>query len=330
MLAPPSMLMRGDPTLSTKRKQVQRGFLADPASSASGWLLTRDGSLLGARATPGKHALGTRIALNFCSQRRVIGSLLNQVATTKGRRPGQIRTPRRHCPMTIGPTGASTLRRMRSGPWYRLILIGACLAGSLAGSGCGPDAKEGPGRRAQTLALTPEQELSLGEQAYKEVLSKSRVIRDGPEVERIRQIGGRIVQAVDIEPLQREINLRIKGYRFDWEFNVLQNDQVNAFCLPGGKVAVFTGLLRVAEEDAWLATVMSHEIAHALAHHASERLAREQKIERAAQVASGVLGEMDPQERKEFIGILAAGAHFGSLPFDRTQETEADHIGLFL
>ena len=232
--------------------------------------------------------------------------------------------------MTIGPTGASTLRRMRSGPWYRLILIGACLAGSLAGSGCGPDAKEGPGRRAQTLALTPEQELSLGEQAYKEVLSKSRVIRDGPEVERIRQIGGRIVQAVDIEPLQREINLRIKGYRFDWEFNVLQNDQVNAFCLPGGKVAVFTGLLRVAEEDAWLATVMSHEIAHALAHHASERLAREQKIERAAQVASGVLGEMDPQERKEFIGILAAGAHFGSLPFDRTQETEADHIGLFL
>src|SRR5438132_12187480 len=154
----------------------------------------------------------------------MIGSLLNQVATTKGRRPGQIRTPRRHCPMTIGLIGASTLRRIRSGAWYRLILIGACLAGSLAGSGCGPDAKEGPGHRAQTLALTPEQELSLGEPAYKEVLSKSRVLRDGPEVERVREVGQRIVKAAEIEPLQREINLRLTDYRFDWEFNVLDRD----------------------------------------------------------------------------------------------------------
>src|SRR5439155_20104170 len=114
------------------------------------------------------------------------------------------------------------------------------------------------------------------------------------------------------------------------EFNVLENDQVNAFCLPGAKVAVFTGLLRVAEKDDWLATVMSHEIAHALAHHASERIARQQKMERAAEAAAGVLGGMDPGERKELIGLLAAGAQFGSLPFDREQESEADHIGLFL
>jgi len=212
----------------------------------------------------------------------------------------------------------------------KLGVLATCLAGSATIPGCGSGTGEGPGGRAQTLALTPEQELSLGEQAYKEVLSKSRVLRNGPEVERVRAIGQRIVNAAEIEPLQREINLRIKGYRFDWEFNVLDSNQVNAFCLPGGKVAVFTGLLRVAEKDDWLATVMAHEIAHALAHHASERLAQQQKLERAAEAASGVLGRMDPQEREELIGVLAAGARLGSLPFDRRQESEADHIGLFL
>jgi predicted Zn-dependent protease len=210
------------------------------------------------------------------------------------------------------------------------ILLAICLAGSAISAGCTSDTGEGPGRRRQALALTPEQELSLGEQAYKEVLSKSRVVRGGPEVERVREVGQRIVKAAEIEPLQREINLRLKDYRFDWEFNVLDNDQVNAFCLPGGKVAVFTGLLRVAEKDDWLATVMSHEIAHALAHHASERLAQQQKLERAAEAATGLLGKMDPRERDELIGLLAAGARFGSLPFDRRQESEADHIGLFL
>src|SRR5207253_6789036 len=135
---------------------------------------------------------------------------------------------------------------------------------------------EGPGHRRQALALSPHQELSLGEQAYREVLGKSRVVPGGAEVERVRGIGRRIARAAEIEPLQREINLRVKGYTFAWEFNLLRDDQVNAFCLPGGKVAVFTGLLPVAEHDDQLSTVMAHEIAHALADHASERAARQQ------------------------------------------------------
>ncbi len=205
------------------------------------------------------------------------------------------------------------------------------LTAGLVGLGCGVAANhEGPGHRAQTLALTPQQESALGQQAYQEVLSKSQVVRRGPEVERVRQVGERIAKAAKIESLQREINLHLKDYRFDWEFNVLHDDHVNAFCLPGGKVAVFTGLLPVAQNDDQLATVMSHEIAHALAHHASERIARQQKLERAAEAASGVLGQMAPQERRQIIGLLAAGAQFGSLPFDRKQEAEADHIGVFL
>src|SRR5262249_18850225 len=125
--------------------------------------------------------------------------------------------------------------------------------------------------------LSPQQELELGRKAYREILSHPReyghvVPADRPECQRVRGIAERIIHAAAIEPLQREINLR-KGYRFEWEVNVLDNDQVNAFCLPGGKIGVFKGLLRVTENDDQIATVLSHEISHALAHHSSERLA---------------------------------------------------------
>jgi predicted Zn-dependent protease len=189
---------------------------------------------------------------------------------------------------------------------------------------------QGPGHRAQSLALTPQQELKLGEEAYREILAKSEVVRGGPAVQRVRTVGERIARAAEIEPLQREINLHLRGYTFDWEFNVLRNEQVNAFCLPGGKVAVFTGLLPVAATDDQLATVMGHEIAHALAHHASERVARQQRWDMVATVLAHGIGQLSPEHRKELIGLLSAGAQAGSLAYDRQQELEADHIGLFL
>ena len=209
------------------------------------------------------------------------------------------------------------------------VLFVICLVSIWAGSGCSQGA-EGPGHRAQNLALTPDQEWSLGDQAYREVLGKSKVVQGGPEVQRVREIGRRIVKAAEIEPLQREINLRVKGYRWEWEFNLLQSDQVNAFCLPSGKVAVFTGLLPVAQNDDQLATVISHEIAHALAHHSSERIARQQMFQHALAAVNGALGTLSPEKRKQLVGLLGAGAQVGSLSYDRRQESEADHIGLFL
>jgi predicted Zn-dependent protease len=127
------------------------------------------------------------------------------------------------------------------------------------------------------LALTPEQEIALGERAYREILDKyrSKVFSSGSDVDRVRRVGKKIERAAEIEPLQREINLHMRGVKFQWEFNVLHDRQINAFCLPGGKVVVFTGLLPVAATDAQLATVIAHEVAHALAHHTSERLARQ-------------------------------------------------------
>ena len=108
---------------------------------------------------------------------------------------------------------------------------------------------------------------------------------------------------------------------------------MNAFCLPGGKVAVFTGLFKVTgENDDFLAVVLGHEIAHALAHHASERLYREDMTGAALRVVTtrGGMNSLNAEEQHKLLGLLAAGSGFSTLAFDRWQESEADHIGVFL
>src|SRR5262249_46254410 len=112
--------------------------------------------------------------------------------------------------------------------------------------GCNPQHGEGPGGRVQHLALTPEQEAQLGEQAYRETLARARPVSDA-RLERVKRVGQRIEKAAAIDLLRREINLHIDDKLMNWQYAVLDNDKtVNAFCLPGGKVAVYTGLLRVA------------------------------------------------------------------------------------
>jgi predicted Zn-dependent protease len=201
------------------------------------------------------------------------------------------------------------MRRALSAAPRALLAVLVVIPLAACGFGGGGDQPqgEGPGHREQELALTPDEELALGRKAYKEVLSESDVLpKDSPQTKRVRRVGERIAETVKIESLMREINLHVEGYRFEWEFNALKDPQVNAFCLPGGKVAVYTGLLKVVENDDQLAAVLGHEVAHALAHHASERLAREEREGR---------------------GLLAA---LREKKYDREQESEADHIGVFL
>jgi predicted Zn-dependent protease len=199
-------------------------------------------------------------------------------------------------------TGPKLFRLLVPAAALALLFVGACdqLAAPPEGSG------EGPGHRAQQLGLPPEQEYELGVQAYQKVLRDNRghiLPATDPRVTKVRAIASKIVRAAGIEPLQREINLHLKGYRFDWEVNVIDSRQVNAFCLPGGKIVVYTGILPVAKNDDQLATVLSHEIAHALAHHSNERITR--------------------SESGRVTGIQEKA-------YDRAQESEADHIGLFL
>ncbi|MHB1422398.1 MAG: M48 family metallopeptidase [Gemmataceae bacterium] len=180
-----------------------------------------------------------------------------------------------------------------------------------AAPGCAPPDQEkgsGPGHRRQTLGLKPEQEYELGQKAYRKILDEARqkdvlLSQNSAPVRRVRRVGERIVGAVENKPLQREINLHLQGYRFDWQFNVIGSRQINAFCLPGGRVAVFTALLDIVQNDDQLATVLAHEIAHALAHHTNERITTEE---------SGQANWLFRQSH------------------DRQQESEADHIGLFL
>lgn len=190
-------------------------------------------------------------------------------------------------------------------------IVFVVLATGFVSPGCEPSGQRGgagPGHRPQRLGLTAEQEYDLGGKAYRQILDKARqkdelLSQDSSSTRQVRRVGERIVQAVDNQPLQREINLNLKGYRFDWQFNVLRSRQVNAFCLPGGRVVVYVGLLRIVANDDQLATVLAHEIAHALAHHANERITTEES------------GHVNWLFRRAY---------------DRQQESEADHIGLFL
>jgi metalloendopeptidase OMA1, mitochondrial len=209
----------------------------------------------------------------------------------------------------------------------RLLPIGLAIlaAAFVAWQGC----QNGPFGRNQIVAVNPEQEKALGLQAYQEVLSKSDVIREGPVVDAVRRITGRLVDATRNPDFLRITQLQ-QPPDFKWEVRVVRSQQVNAFCLPGGKMVVYTAILPVAETHAGLATVMGHEISHALAHHGAERMAQTQIAQILTTGAGASLGDMDPQQQQEVMRVLNAGAQFGILKYSRKHESEADHMGLFL
>lgn len=171
--------------------------------------------------------------------------------------------------------------------------------------------------RSQLVDLDREQEMALGLQSYQEILRQSDVVREPELVRPVREIGGRLAAVVEEDP------------GFEWEFNLLRSEQANAFALPGGKVAVYTGLLPIARNADGLAAVMGHEIAHAIARHGAERIAH-QKLAQYGQLAVGLaVGEMDYETQRMVMAALGLGTQYGVLlPFSREHESEADYIGL--
>jgi predicted Zn-dependent protease len=189
--------------------------------------------------------------------------------------------------------------------------------------------QEGPFGRRQLVTISPQQEAALGAQAFQEVLQKSDVVSSGPVVDAVRQIGRRLATAADQPEFRRALHLN--DTKFDWDFRVVRSKQVNAFCLPGGKVVVYTGILPVCQTEGALAAVMGHEIGHALARHGAERMAQQQAVQIAETAAAASLGDMDPDKQREIMGLLGAGASVGVLlPFSRKHESEADHIGVLM
>ena len=173
--------------------------------------------------------------------------------------------------------------------------------------------------RSQLVDINHKQELALGLNSYRSIIAQSEIIRGGPEVELIRNIGQRIAAVANKDT----------AVPFDWEFNLIRSEQANAFALPGGKVAVYTGILPVAKNENGIAAIMGHEIAHAVARHGAERMTH-QRLAQFGSLAVGMsVGEMDPQTQRMVMGALGVGTQFGVLlPFSRKHESEADYIGL--
>lgn len=230
--------------------------------------------------------------------------------------------------MSYGDPRYGYQRGNRIGPelFVRLIpiLIGVAAIGMTMVRGC----QQGPFGRVQIVGMKPDQEAQLGMQAFRETLSNARVIRGGAAVQAVKQVTDRLIKATETPEFQKMIGTPIP--QFKWQLEVVDDKQVNAFCLPGGKIVVYTAILPVAETDAGLATVIGHEISHALAHHGAERMAQQQMVQIGLSSAGASMGDMDPGRRQQLLSVLNAGAQFGILSYSRKHETEADHMGLLL
>jgi len=172
--------------------------------------------------------------------------------------------------------------------------------------------------RSQFIVVSESQELQLGEEAYQDTLKKSRLSTRSDWQAQLRRVGQRIAAAAE-KP------------EYKWEFSVIQGKEVNAFALPGGKVAFWEGIMPVAQDDNGIAVIMGHEVAHALARHGAERMSQQMGAQAIGQILSIGVGKVSPGIRDDFLQLYGLGATVGVLlPWGRTQESEADRIGLNL
>jgi predicted Zn-dependent protease len=204
------------------------------------------------------------------------------------------------------------------------LVLGAVAVGFFAIKGC----QSGPFGRKQVVQINDQDQIKLGAQAYSEVLSKSDILPSGPIVRAVEEVTRRLVRATTNQDFLRAVKLPERNYQ--WDVKVVRSREINAFCLPGGKMVVYTGILPVAQTDAGLATVMGHEISHALAQHGAERMAQQQMAQIGMGAAGVGLGNMSPEDRNRVMAVMNAGAKFGILKYSRTHESEADHMGLLL
>lgn len=177
------------------------------------------------------------------------------------------------------------------------------------------------------INMIPDGQLNtLSLDSYRKVLGESKLSTDPMAVGAVRDVGQRLARATEsyMNSIGQPIN-------YQWEFNVIESDSVNAWCMPGGKVAVYTGILPITQSDTGLAVVMGHEIAHALARHGNERMSQALLIQLGGASLNAALTSRPEETRNLFTGLYAKGTEVGvALPHGRRQESEADHIGLII
>jgi len=172
--------------------------------------------------------------------------------------------------------------------------------------------------RSQLQLISPQQESQMGAQAFQDIVGKAKLSNDVAASEMVTRVGKRIAAA--------------SGHpEYQWEYRLIQDDkQVNAFALPGGKVAVYTGILPVTKDENGLAAVLGHEIGHVVARHGGERISQQMGVNVVVETLAG-LSSGNPAVVQSVSALLGAGASVGVLlPWGRAQESEADHLGLIL
>lgn len=182
------------------------------------------------------------------------------------------------------------------------------------------------GRRQ--LNLVPEsQMMSMSLSQYQQVLAETPPLPASDQrVATVRHIGQRLADAATRYLNENNAGDRVKD--FQWEFNVLDEPTVNAWCMPGGKVVVYTGILPVTKDDASLALVMGHEIAHAIARHGNERMSQAMAVQGAGMTLDVMTAEKPTLTRNLFLQSFGIGSQLGLLAYSRNQESEADKMGL--
>lgn len=199
--------------------------------------------------------------------------------------------------------------------FVRFAVSGLLTASVLIGTGCQSAPYTG---RRQLLLISQDQENAMGLQAYQEVVATSKLTAD-------RTLGGRV------EAVGRRIAVVADRPDFEWEFKVIAEPTVNAFCLPGGKVAFYEGILPICASDEGIAVVMGHEVAHALLRHGGERVSQSIVAQGGTEIMAAILGGRDASLREKVASALGVGVNVGVLlPWGRDQESEADHVGLIL
>jgi predicted Zn-dependent protease len=205
--------------------------------------------------------------------------------------------------------------------------LGAAAALLLLAAGCATVPVTG----RQQLMLVPSSELiAMSAESYEELLESSDIVSTGPEAERLERVGRRVAAAT--ERFLEESGNAVEARRYDWRFSLLRDDdQANAFCMPGGRIGVYTGILDVTRDDTGLAVVMAHEVAHAVANHSSERMSQMLLAELGGMALSRALEEEPARTQDLAMAAYGLGAQVGVLlPYSRQHESEADRIGLIL
>lgn len=200
--------------------------------------------------------------------------------------------------------------------WQRMGRALCLLAGAATLlTGC----RQVPVTGRRQLLLQPEnKEVEMGISAYSEVMATERVSSDRQAAELVNRVGQRIAKAADRPD-------------FQWEFRLIASSEQNAFCLPGGKVAVYEGILPICQNEAGLAVVMSHEIAHALARHGGERMSQNYASNGVGKLVGYAMRNQEEKTRAIAMQAYGLGAKYGAiLPYSRKHESEADHIGMML